>query len=309
MKRVIVCILILALCLSFAACAKETPSASPNETEQVTTAPSDETEEPDVTEEPDATEDPNATQNPDETAAPGESEEPDASENPGGTSEADPTPDTDSQYKNPAPNADAVLLKLMENHPKQEVEDRGDFPNVKGETGKLQIEYVYIHSSLLSYNKYHLTLAYAADATISVIAQALADLFESATGYDDISVAINSIYAYSYDEATDTMYEAEIEITGDGQYGAMKFTANGEEVSEEEYPSSNWDLFESYVGAGGDGEVGFNSSLGITITTSSGSSTSTIKGTDADWNNHVQVVIHKDLNFVPPYKDNGTNHS
>ena len=309
MKRVIVCILILALCLSFAACAKETPSASPNETEQVTSSPDDETEEPAATEDPDVTEDTAVTEDPAATETPENSDEPDEpSAAPEETQNPTDNPGEESTYKNPAPNADAVLLKLMENHPKQEVEDRGDFPNVNGETGKLQIEYVYIHNTMTSYNKYHLTMAYAADATISVIAQALADLFESATGYDDISVTVDSIYAYSYDEANEIMYEAEIDITDDGQYGAKTFLANGKEVSEEEYPKNNWDIFESYEGAG-NGDVGFDSSLGITITTSSGSSISTVLGTDQDWNSHVQVVLHKDLSFVLPYKDNGTNHS
>ncbi len=307
MKRVIVCILILALCLSFAACAKETPSASPNETEQVTTSPSDATETPDATEDPNVTEDPNMTENPDATEKPENSDDPDnPSTAPEETQNPTDNPGEESTYKNPAPNADAVLLKLMENHPKQE--DKENFANVNGDTSKLQIEYVYIHSTMTAYNKYHLTMAYAADATISVIAQALADLFESATGYDDISVTVDSIYAYNYDEANEIMYEAEIDITDDGQYGAKTFLANGKEISEEEYPKNNWDIFEFYTGAG-NGEVGFDSSLGITITTSSGSSISTVLGTDADWNNHVQVVLHKDLSFVLPYKDNGTNHS
>lgn len=307
MKRVIVCILILALCLSFAACAKETPSASPNETEQVTTSPSDATETPDATEDPNVTEDPNMTENPDATEKPENSDDPDnPSTAPEETQNPTDNPGEESTYKNPAPNADAVLLKLMENHPKQE--DKENFANVNGDTSKLQIEYVYIHTTMTAYNKYHLTMAYAADATISVIAQALADLFESATGYDDISVTVDSIYAYNYDEANEIMYEAEIDITDDGQYGAKTFLANGKEISEEEYPKNNWDIFEFYTGAG-NGEVGFDSSLGITITTSSGSSISTVLGTDADWNNHVQVVLHKDLSFVLPYKDNGTNHS
>ena len=307
MKRVIVCILILAVCLSFAACAKETPSASPNETEQVTTSPSDATETPDATEDPNVTEDPNMTENPDATEKPENSDDPDnPSTAPEETQNPTDNPGEESTYKNPAPNADAVLLKLMENHPQQE--DKENFANVNGDTSKLQIEYVYIHSTMTAYNKYHLTMAYAADATISVIAQALADLFESATGYDDISVTVDSIYAYNYDEANEIMYEAEIDITDDGQYGAKTFLANGKEISEEEYPKNNWDIFEFYTGAG-NGEVGFDSSLGITITTSSGSSISTVLGTDADWNNHVQVVLHKDLSFVLPYKDNGTNHS
>ena len=348
MKKGIVILLVCVLLISLVGCGSnvtEDPQDLQNtELNSTPTGETDipETEAPNDTSTPDATEDADGTTEPDETEGPADTEQPEPSADEDGTDETrqpdgtqapateapaeTETPAADSRFKNPAKSIAVVLLTVQDLHPKEETQVRTKFSDALGQANRLQIEHVFIHATGTAYNKYHVTAGYGAEFSMSVVAQAIVDMYEAASGYDNLAVTINSFShtEVTVDEDTGdlTNWKVVVYLNSKGEIDHKVFLkavgdgASYTVITEEEYAANGFITFETAVGVyPGSVGVGWGGSLNVTFKLlDTGETLTTDNDADADqYNANISVVVEKadDLGkgYEVPYKDNGTNTS